>query len=384
MQAKPTQAEIELLQAQSFANAVLDTAVDAIITINQKGSIESFNLAAEKIFLYSKNQVLGKNIKILMPQPFQREHDSYLSNYMHSNKAKIIGIGRDVIGLRKDGLEFPIHLSVSEVFHQTERKFVGIIRDISPQKKMEREAAEARDQLAHMDRVNMLSEMATGIAHEINQPLTAISMYAQTALRIIESPTPKMDLLTRSLEKLSVQSHRAGSVIERMQKMVRHEDSERQSVHCNNLIEGVRNLAEIEAQLRNIEIEFNPNTQEECFIFSDTIQIQQVALNLLRNGMQAMESISCKNGNKISINIEIHKQHVKFSIVDQGTGITPEVEKILFEPFSSTKKQSMGIGLSLCRSIINSHGGQIGYTNNVQGGATFYFTLPLYAQNDLE
>ena len=383
MQAKLTQAEIELLEAHGFAKAVLDTAVDAIITINHKGIVETFNLAAERIFAYSKSEVIGKNIKMLMPQPFQREHDAYLDNYMQSSNAKIIGIGRDVIGLRKDDTEFPLHLSVSEVFHQTERKFVGIIRDISKQKKMERDAAEARDQLAHMDRVNMLSEMATGIAHEINQPLTAISMYAQTALRLLELPEPKLDLLTTALEKLSVQSHRAGSVIERMQQMVRHEDSERQVISCNDLIEGVRNLAEIEAQLRNIEIEFIPNLKQ-CFLLTDSIQIQQVALNLLRNGMQAMESIACKNGNRISINIEAFNEQVKFSIIDQGTGITSEVDKILFKPFSSTKKQSMGIGLSLCRSIINSHGGQIGYNNNTRGGATFYFTLPLYNQATID
>lgn len=380
---KPTKSELQLLEAQGFAKAVLDTAVDAIITINHLGIVESFNFAAEKIFQYSGTEVIGHNIKMLMPEPFQREHDSYLDNYMQTSKAKIIGIGRDVVGLRKNGSMFPLHLSVSEVFHQTERKFVGIIRDLTEQKKFEREAAEARDQLAHMDRVNMLSEMATGIAHEINQPLTAISMYAQTALRLLESQNPKMDLLISSLEKLSVQSHRAGSVIERMQQMVRHEDSERQIVSCNDLIEGVRNLAEIEAQLRNIEIEFTPNVKQ-CLLLTDSIQIQQVALNLLRNGMQAMDSIACKNGNKISINIEALNEQVKFSIIDQGTGITPEVDKILYKPFSSTKKQSMGIGLSLCKSIINSHGGQIGYNNNMRGGATFYFTLPLYLQNDEE
>ncbi len=379
---KPTKSELQLLEAQGFAKAVLDTAVDAIITINHLGIVESFNFAAEKIFQYTGTEVIGQNIKMLMPQPFQREHDSYLDNYMQTSKAKIIGSGRDVVGLRKDGNEFPLHLSVSEVFHQTERKFVGIIRDLTEQKKFEREAAEARDQLAHMDRVNMLSEMATGIAHEINQPLTAISMYAHTALRLLESPTPKMDLLISSLEKLSVQSHRAGSVIERMQQMVRHEDSERHVVSCNDLIEGVRNLAEIEAQLRNIEIDFTPN-KKQCFLLTDSIQIQQVALNLLRNGMQSMESISCKNGNKINIKIEALKNQVKFSVVDQGTGISPKVHEMLYKPFSSTKKQSMGIGLSICKSIINSHGGQLAYTNNMQGGTTFYFTLPEYVQDSL-
>ena len=381
MQEKSRSSAQQLLEVQGFAKAVLDTAVDAIITINHQGVVESFNLAAEKIFYYSKTEVIGHNIKMLMPQPFQREHDSYLANYMHSSTAKIIGIGRDVIGLRKDGNEFPIHLSVSEVFHQTERKFVGIIRDLTHQKRIELEAAEARDLLAHMDRVNMLSEMATGIAHEINQPLTAISMYAQTALRLLKSNPEKTDLLTTSLEKLSIQAHRAGSIVERMQQMVKQEDGERQVTDCNELMEGIQKLAEVEAQLRGIEIVFEP-TQEDCSIFSDSVQIQQVALNLLRNGMQAMASINNKNGASIRIRIERSYETVKFLVIDQGTGITPEVHEILFEPFSSTKKQGMGIGLSLCKSIVNAHGGQLSYSNNHTAGATFYFTLPIYTETN--
>ena len=373
--------EQQLLEAQGFAKAVLDTAVDAIITINHKGIVESFNLAAEKIFYYTENEVIGKNIKMLMPQPFQREHDSYLANYMQSSKAKIIGIGRDVIGLRKDGKEFPLHLSVSEVLHQTERKFVGIIRDLTHQKQIELEAAEARDLLAHMDRVNMLSEMATGIAHEINQPLTAISMYAQTALRILANNPEKTELLSNSLEKLSVQAHRAGSIVERMQQMVKQEDGERQVTDCNELMEGIRKLAEVEAQLRGIDIVLEP-IHKDCSIFSDSVQIQQVALNLLRNGMQAMASINNKNGAVISIRIEQSNDTVTFSVIDQGMGISPEVHDILFEPFSSTKKQGMGIGLSLCKSIINAHGGQLSYSNNRTAGATFYFTLPVYIETD--
>ena len=381
MQVKSSTTEIELLEAQGFAKAVLDTAVDAIITINHKGIVESFNLAAERIFQYSQTEVIGNNIKMLMPQPFQREHDSYLDNYMQTSKAKIIGIGRDVIGLRKDGKEFPLHLSVSEVLHQTERKFVGIIRDLTHQKHIELEAAEARDLLAHMDRVNMLSEMATGIAHEINQPLTAISMYAQTALRLLENNPEKTDLLASSLEKLSVQAHRAGSIVERMQQMVKQEDGERELTDCNELIEGIRKLAEVEAQLRGIEITFEP-IQEDCIIFSDSVQIQQVALNLLRNGMQAMASINNKNGNSICIRLEKSQDTVQFSVIDQGTGITPKVHEMLFVPFASTKKQGMGIGLSLCKSIINAHGGQLSYSNNHTAGATFYFTLPIYTETD--
>jgi two-component system sensor kinase FixL len=221
----------------------------------------------------------------------------------------------------------------------------------------------------------MLNEMATGIAHEINQPLTSISMYAQTAIRLLHSGSPDLERLEDALNKMSAQAQRAGSVIERMQSMVRHRDSHRENISCNTLVKGILNLAEVEAKMRNIDIDFQVVSQE-YFVFCDPVQIQQVALNLLRNGMQAMESINCENGNLIMMKIEEEKSSIKFSVIDRGAGITPKIEKILFEPFSSSKKNSLGVGLSLCQSIISSHGGQMGYTNNINGGANFYYTLP--------
>lgn len=368
-------AEKALLQAQGFAKAVLDTAVEAIITINTKGIIESFNQSAQDMFKYRSWEVIGQNVKILMPEPFKKNHDSFINNYVRTGEAQIIGAGREVIGLCKDGKQFPIYLSVSEVHHQTERKFVGLIRDLTEQRAAEIEAGTAREQLAHIDRVNMLNEMATGIAHEINQPLTAISMYAQTAIRLLQTSSPDLQRLEDALSKLSAQAQRAGSVIERMQSMVRHRDSHREIISCNTLVKGVLNLAELEAKMRNIDIDFDLVSQD-FFVFCDPVQIQQVALNLLRNGMQAMESINCENGNRIKVKIEEDKNSIKFSVIDQGAGITPKIEKILFEPFSSSKKNSLGVGLSLCASIISSHGGQMGYTNNINGGANFYYTLP--------
>ncbi|MBT8141534.1 MAG: PAS domain S-box protein [Gammaproteobacteria bacterium] len=371
----------QLQESKGFADAVLDTSVEAIITINRQAIVESFNHSAESMFGYQKSEVIGKNVKLLMPQPFHDQHDKYVKNYVTTGKAKIIGKGREVIGLHKSGHQFPIYLAVSEVFHQTERKFVGLIRDLSHERQIELEAAEARNQLAHLDRINMLNEMATGIAHEINQPLTAISMYAQTALRTLNAPAPKLDLLARSLEKLSTQAHRAGEVIERMQQMVRQEDSQREVIDCNDLLRGIANLAEVEAQLRDIDIEFTPISRQ-VLVHSDKVQIQQVALNLLRNGMQSMEAVNRKHGSRITMSVEIEKDSARISIIDSGTGVSSEIESILFKPFSSSKQNSLGIGLSLCRSIINAHGGKLGYTNNIQGGATFYFTLPLYVATE--
>ncbi len=373
-------AEMDLIEARAFSEAVVDTAAEAVITIDASGTIETFNRAAQQMFGYSVEEVQGKNVSVLMPGPYHAEHDRYIARYLETNEAHIIGSGREVIAQRKDGSDFPIHLSVSEVRNRPERKFVGLIRDISRERAAETEARQHRDQLAHLDRLDMLGEMATGIAHEINQPLTAISLFAQAGKRLFGAG--KHDRLPEIFDKLSQHAQRAGAVIERMQSMARSQESAKEIVDCNALVEEIAKLAEAEARIRDMMIEVDTESELPP-IEVDTVQIQQVALNLLRNAMEAMRSVDCRDGNAVKLQTKLLGDGgIEVAVIDKGCGVSEAVAKILFTPFSTTKESGMGMGLSISRAIITAHGGHLDFYNNDSGGATFFFTLPAASQKD--
>jgi len=374
------EAATALVDAEAYAKAVVETAAEAVITIEESGRIETFNRAAQEMFGYTPQEIVGQHVRTLLPEPSEVRDDQYVDQLLENRRLRKTGTGRDATGRRKDGSLLPIRLSVSEVVTHNERKLVGLIRDLSEQRAAEQEAREHRERLAHVDRLNMLGEMATGIAHEINQPLSAISMYAQSGIRFLDSAEPRPERLRDALEKLGVQAHRAGAIIERMQQLGKQHESQRESIDGNLLMMQVHNLAETEARIRDMEIKLDLCTRRRRIV-GDPVQIQQVALNLLRNGMEAMESSGRHHGNHIVLRTRCEEDGFRVFVVDSGIGVSEEVAEKLYQPFSTTKKTGMGLGLSICRSIISAHGGQLGFFNNDQGGTTFYFVLP-YAKGN--
>lgn len=370
-------AETDLIRSYAFSDAVVNAMIDAVITIDQRGLIKSFNHAAQTIFGYMDDEVLDKNINILMPFPYSELHDEYIAQYLTSKQPHIIGIGRELVAKHKNGSIFPIQLSVSEIDNHDNKMFVGLIRDITQQKALEEKAKLHTEQLAHTERVNALGEMAAGIAHEINQPLAAISLFSQTAKNFCESG--KHDRLPALFEKLSLHSLRASAVIERMQKMTKKGSRTKEIVDCNLMITEVSKLAESEARLHNIAIKITDSAQP-LNVYVDRVQIQQVILNLLRNGMEAMQSIEGDSTDTIvelKINLNMDK-YVEISVTDTGTGLPEQMRDTLFKPFSSTKKNGTGIGLSISKSIVEEHGGHISFYDNKPTGAVFMFTLPIH------
>jgi len=367
------QAEQAVIDAREFSEAVLETAAEAVITVDSAGRIEKFNRAAQQMFGYSYDDVHGENISLLMPEKFAAQHDGFIARFVETGVSRIIGTGRELNAKRSDGSVFPIVLSVSEVRDQSQQKFVGILRDISEQRAAENEARKYRENLAHVDRLNMLGEMATGIAHEINQPLTAISLFVQAGSRLLDAQ--RLGRLPEIFDKLDQHAHRASAVIERMQAMARRRESDKEVTDCNTLLKDVARLAEAEARFRDMTIEidvaeFLPPVQV------DVIQIQQVVLNLVRNAMEATQSVECRNGSRIVLRTALDGEgDVEVSVIDRGCGVSEQVAELLFTPFSTTKTSGMGLGLSICRAIVVAHGGQLDFRNNEFGGATFLFTL---------
>jgi two-component system sensor kinase FixL len=484
--------------------ALLDAAVDPIVLISPQGLIAGFNRAAERVFGYREAEVLGRNVSMLMPQPYRQEHDGYLERYLATGAPRIIGIGREVVAQRKDGTTFPIDLAVGEFVTGAEHGFVGILRDITQRKRHEaeiraateelrlifentptaititdvdghvldanrgcesllgystgelkgmrhtdlivaedreavradferlrisgdrfsreiryrrrsgenlygllqagvardergdallmiceivdrsqvfeatREAEELRTRLAHVGRVGTLGEMVSGIAHEVNQPLTAIANYASAARRLVRGGMTDADEMVTILDKIATQADRAGQVIRGLRNMTRKRESVREPLDCTALIAEATKLVEFELRARGWRLVLNlepglPRVQ------GDGVQIQQVLLNLVRNGVEAMGEQA--SGDSVTIAASsADPLWLEISVSDCGPGLSAEAEERLFEPFFTTKSQGMGLGLSICKSIMSVHGGELRYRRNLRGGAEFVMRLPVLEQ----
>ena len=493
--------KLEYSRAQ--LKAVFETAVDGIITIDDRGLIQSINSAAEKIFGYSRESIIGQNVSLLMPEPYAAEHDSYINAYLTTRKPKIIGIGREITGRRKDGTVFPLELSVSEVYHGGKYSFTGVVRDISRRKfaenqlkireeelrlgldnapigiitcdldfriltanracvelldyreseirgrkfselihnedlqtfsicaantqstqaerysigqrwvgkngaiyqgrlhigvahgendeprmfvlqmednterlNAEKEARHLRDRLAHVGRVSILGEMAAGIAHEVNQPLTAIASYAEACQRLIAADMLDSNELMHAMQQTASQAHRAGEVIRRLRNFAKQHETQRTIVNPNELIKDVVELTKIDTPHQQPELKLDlaerlPNVK------ADAVQIQQVLLNLIRNATDAVSGLPYENRSLVIRSVKASQDLIRIDVIDNGCGIKNADAKNIFNPFFSTKRSGMGLGLSICRSIIESHGGHLNFETRHNHGTKFFMTLPI-------
>lgn len=488
-------------QVSARYRGIIDAAVDGIILIDANGVMESFNPAAERIFGYRAQDVIGKNVAMLMPEPDASRHNAYLKRYLDGGPAQIIGIGREVQGRRSDGELFPLELAVGELVQRGARGFVGMVRDISERRAMEAalagreqelrlifdgapigmftadlagrfnevnpalvrllgysarellnkpfvelthdgdhgllesrlqelvngqqtachsrlrwrrrdgevltvevhgalaggnsgtrfiigqvidhseqlrselETREARERLAHVGRVSTLGEMASAIAHEINQPLTAIASYAQACIRLMNQGQSDPQLVLESLQAIAAQALRAGDVVRRIRGFVGHRDGGRDRVDLNEIIASVLELAAIDARVHDTRITtaLAPALPE---VLADPVQLQQVCLNLIRNAIDAMGDLP-ERERQLHIETRAGETEVEARFTDGGPGVLSAMRERLFQPFQTTKSEGMGMGLSISRSIISAHGGSLHYSDAPRGGACFIVTLPL-------
>lgn len=367
-------------------NALLDAAVDAMILIGIDGRITRFNHAAERMFGYAADEVLGRNVHVLMPEPYHSEHDGYIRRYLSTGERRIIGFGREVTARRKDGSTFPVELSVGEFMRSAsplqrrsedaeEHGFVGILRDISLRREREAEANELRNRLAHVGRIGTLGEMVSGIAHEVNQPLTAIAAYASGCRRLLQSGKATPNELAEPLDKIAEQAERAGQVIRGLRQLVRRGEGVRERLEVNHLVREVARLLEFEFRQCGFRLELQLES-DLAPVTGDPVQIQQVVLNLVRNAMEAM----LEQASVPTVLVETRNadaQTVEIQVLDHGPGIRPAVVERLYEPFFTTKPQGFGLGLSICKSIVAAHGGALEASARPEGGAVFSVRLPV-------
>ncbi|MFO1158606.1 MAG: PAS domain S-box protein [Reyranellaceae bacterium] len=364
----------ELSLQKAYLEAIVETVPDAMVIIDETGIIQSVSSTAEKQFGFAAQHLRGQNVSVLMPSPYREEHDGYLSRYLATGERRIIGVGRVVVGQRSDGTTFPMELSVGEIRLRGERQFVGFIRDLTQRQERERLFHEMQSELLHVSRLSVMGEMASALAHELNQPLTAMTNYLRGARRLLEELRDDRAAIAKSgLDKAAEQSLRAGKVIQRLRDFVARGETEKRIESLKNLVEETSALALVASSEQSIrlDLQFDPSAD---LAVVDKVQIQQVLLNLMRNAIEAMQS--CEKREIVVTVAPSGDGMVAIAVEDTGSGIAPAIAERLFQPFVTTKSKGMGVGLSLSRTIVESHGGHITVDPNPAGGTVFRFTLP--------
>jgi two-component system sensor kinase FixL len=350
--------------------AVMDAAVDAVILIDHSGLIRAFNRAAEQLFGWNSDEVLGRNVSMLMPEPDRSAHDRYLAGYLASGVPKIIGTGRKVQAQRRDGSVLPVHLSVGRVSDTDPPQFVGFVRDLTA----EEQARRSSERLMQVSRMATIGEMAAGIAHELNQPLAAITNYAYASQRFLAMAEPDLEETREAVREIAAEALRAGAIIRRVRSLVRGDEAAREAVPPKELVDDARGLtvADARAQRTSVRLEFQ---EDAPTVFVHRAQITQVLLNLFRN---ALESLGDSNGER-EILVRCQRTGAgdcEIAVCDNGPGVAPQIVERMFDPFRTTKRQGTGLGLPMSQTIAQAHGGSVRYEPAQPHGACFILTLP--------
>jgi two-component system, LuxR family, sensor kinase FixL len=364
-----------LLAREAHLQSILDTVPDGMIVIDERGVVLSFSAAAERMFGYRAAEVCGHDVSMLMPSPHREHHGDYIRRYLQTGERHIVGIGRVVAGRRRDGSSFPIELAVGEVRQGGRRLFTGFVRDITERQQTRQRLQELQAALSHVSRVSEMGQMASALAHEISQPLGAASNYLQAA-RLLQDrhEAGEAERLAEAIERAAAQVTRAAQILQRLRGFIRKSEPELQVEAIGVLIEEASAIALVGAHERGVTVHLRAATGLPA-VFVDRIQIQQVIVNLVRNAIEAMDA-----GPRRELTIETGPSttpgRVGIRVIDTGPGLAPEVAQRLFQAFVTTKEQGMGVGLSICRSIVQGHGGELRVAPNPSGGTIFSFDLP--------
>jgi two-component system, LuxR family, sensor kinase FixL len=368
----------DLRAREAHLRSILDAVPDATVVIDEKGIIQSFSAAAVRLFGYKESTVAGKNVSMLMPQPYRDEHDRYMQRYLTTGEKRIIGIDRVVTGQRADGSTFPMKLEVGEMRSGERRFFTGFVRDLTERQQTEDQLHELETELARLSRLTAMGEMASTLAHEINQPLSAISNYLQGCNRLLEPVEhPNVPKIRDALAETTKQTLRAGHIIRQLREFVARGETEKRPENISKLVEEASALALVGAKEEGVKTLFRFASHTDV-VLVEKVQVQQVLLNLMRNAIEAMHG--CERKELLVTTSAPNDDKVTVSVADTGAGLSEEIAERLFQPFVTTKPAGMGVGLSISKRIIEAHGGEMWAEPNPGGGTIFCFTLQSAAE----
>lgn len=376
MSETPT-AKIDLLdgptRAQHF-ESILASVPDAMIVTDESGTILAFSHAAEVLFGYRRDEMIGQPVNRLMAGRDRTNHDTYIGNYMRTGRRQIIGKGRVVMAARADGGLFPVDLKIGEARIGEHYLFTAFIRDLTEQQHAELRMQEMQAELVHFSRLSAVGTMASALAHELNQPLTAVANYLEASRDLLESPDPEMrGILREALSEAAMQAVRAGEIVRKLRSYVSRGEVDARPVSLRALLTDAIALSKISREVSDIPVNLS-FPEAELSVIADPVQVQQVIVNLIRNAMEALaatpDAAIC-----VRAGPSAEEGMVYIEVCDNGPGLSPEMKETIFKPFATTKAQGMGLGLSICQTIIEAHGGTIRVIPMPEGGTCFRFTL---------
>jgi two-component system CheB/CheR fusion protein len=352
------QSERALAASEARLRGIVATAADGIITIDERGIIESFNSTAERFFGYRADEVTGRKIETLMPSPYREEHDGYLSRYLETGVARIIGSRREVMGRRKDGSTFPMELGVSEFFDGAHRKFTGLVRDITDRRQAEERERQRQAELARVLRVITVGELSGGLAHELNQPLAAIANDVEACAAYVRAGEGKSRKLLVLLERAAKEAVRAGEIVNRLRDFLQRKELRKQPAELSELVRNVLPLLQsaYDEQRIGLRVELG---DERLPVLVDPVQVEQVVLNIVQNAADALLEVDRPRQIVVRARMTEDRARAELTVEDNGVGLRAEKRKRLFEPFFTTKEGGLGMGLTISRSIVEAHDGTI-------------------------
>ncbi len=374
------QAEEEIAAEQRF-RLVVEAAPNAMIMVNRGGEIIMVNAQAERVFGYSRAELLGRPVEMLVPPRIRGHHAGLREAFTVDPQVRPMGAGRDLFGLKKDGSEFPVEIGLNPIAMDGEMMVLSAIVDISERKAAEAALRESQEraqalhaELLHMSRLSAMGQMGAMVAHELNQPLTAIRNYMEAAGALLRRGTNvPMTRLSTAIERAAEQAVRAAQIVQQLRGFASRGDAEKRIEAIPKLVREAAELALVGMRQHGTVIRVDGNLADVS-VLVDKIQMQQVLLNLLRN---AAEAVADRERCDIALLAEATDDLVRISVVDNGPGLPEEVRAKLFQPFVSTKKTGMGVGLSICHSIVTAHNGRIWADSNPTGGTIFNLALPI-------
>lgn len=363
---------VEQKKIEILLEASIEAVADALIVIDQGGLIYSFNRAAQRLFGWRADDVIGKNVKVLMPDDAAGVHDSKVAHYLATAERTIMGSHRQVTGLRQDGTEFPINLGLSEVRIGTQSFFSGVVRDLTTIREAERRAEQLQAQLSQVWSLNSMGEMASVLAHELNQPLSAVANYLRAARTLIANMELEDDDLIDAVSRAGDQAVRAGEIIRTMRDLATRGGMQQRPESLSGIISEIDFMVGLLARDASVRVSYDLYEGDDT-VLADRIQIQQLLVNLVRN---AVEAVTKYPNRHVCITTRMDGEHGFVTTVeDSGPGVDANVSDRLFAPLASTKPEGMGLGLSISTAIVENHKGRIWVEPSRLGGAAFCFVL---------
>lgn len=368
---KAVEAAIE--RREDHLRSILATVPDAMIVTDTMGTIVSFSAAAERMFGCPETDVVGRNLDILFPADDRSRSAGNVSHYLVGDDNHVLGRARTATGLRQDGATFPMELAVGETISGGQRLFTAFIRDLTERYHSERRLRHLQAELVEVTRLSAMGSLASTLAHELNQPLTAIANYLEASHEMLDNPTSSaVELVRQALDDATGQSHRAGQIVRSLREFIARGEVEKHITSLRHLIEEALAWSGTDAHgtLQRTILDFD--NQVDAVIVA-RVQVQQVLVNLIGNALQAMVDSPIR---ELTIRCAADgADFVRITIADTGPGLSPEITDRLFQAFATTKDEGFGLGLSICRTIVEEHGGRIWATSSVGGGTAFHFTL---------